>query len=110
MWRIAFAAIAYVLMAAHVMFHGLGVMVSLSALIPIVLLPIRNRTVVIGHEVLLTMAGFEWIRTTVQLVHVRLAYGADWMLAAAILSACALFSFFSAWMLWRMLRLSEKTA
>ena len=44
MWRLVFAVLAYVLFAAHVMFHGLGLaMVAAVLIVNILLFVLNNR-------------------------------------------------------------------
>lgn len=104
MWRLIFPGLAYVILAAHVMFHGLGLIAAVAALIPIALLGIRQKAVCYGHAVLLVLTACEWVRTTWALLEVRWAHGMDWKLAAAILIGCAVLSLVSAWIMVRRAR------
>lgn len=101
MWRLVFPILAYVLFAAHLLFHGLGLVVALLGLLPVVFIGFRHKIAVYAHMGLLIIIGLEWLRAMWALVELRLAYGMDWKLAAAILIGCAVFSFASAWIVYR---------
>lgn len=101
MWRLIFPILAYVLFAAHLLFHGFGLWIAVAGLIPIALIGFGHKAVIYGHTVLLSLIGIEWLRTMWTLVEIRRAHGVDWMLAATILTACALWSFLSAWIIYR---------
>lgn len=101
MWRLIFPILAYVLFAAHLLFHGFGLWIALAGLIPVALIGLRQKAVIYTHTMLLSLIGFEWLRTMWALVEIRRAYDVDWMLAATILSTCALWSFLSAWIMYR---------
>ncbi len=99
MWRALFPVLAFVLFAAHVLFHGWGLAGAAAALVPILFFFVRRPASRIVLVVLLAAAGLEWVRTTYALVEVRMALGRDWTTAAVILLGCALFSWLSGWML-----------
>ena len=87
--------LAYVLLSAHLMFHGFG-LASFAPLIAVILLAVPRRPVVGLQTVLLILAGAEWLRAGWLLVERRLAWGEPWHLAAAIMAGCALFTILSA--------------
>ncbi|MDO4937364.1 MAG: hypothetical protein Q4E62_05545 [Sutterellaceae bacterium] len=101
MWRLIFPILAYVLFAAHLMFHGFGLFVAAAGLLPAFFVGFRHKAIVYVHTALLILIGLEWLRAMWALVEIRLAHGMDWKLAAAILTGCALWSFVSAWIVYR---------
>ena len=65
--------LAHILLAAHLLFHGLGLFVSVLPLLAVPLLFIPKRSA--------------W-----ELVLQRMAWGEPWMRAGAIVAGCGLFS------------------
>ena len=99
MWRLVFAVLAYVLFAAHVMFHGLGLALVAAVLIVNILLFVPRSWARTANTMFLVLAGAEWVRTAVALAHERMLMGRSATTALVILLACALFSWVSAWLL-----------
>lgn len=87
--------LAYVLLGAHLMFHGFG-LIAFAPLATALLLAVPRRPVVWLQTALLLLAGAEWLRAGWLLVERRLAWGEPWHLAAAIMAGCALFTILSA--------------
>ncbi|WP_443744202.1 hypothetical protein [Sutterella sp.] len=83
--------LAYVLLCAHLMFHGFG-LAAFAPLAAALLLAVPRRPVVWLQTALLMLAAAEWLRAGWLLVERRLAWGEPWHLAAAIMAGCALFT------------------
>lgn len=94
-----FPALCFVLLGAHLMFHGYGLWVSLLALIPAVLLFVRHRWCALCCAILLIASGIEWAYTAFDLAVTRLSYGMPWVRATVIIGCCALLTWLSAGML-----------
>lgn len=84
--------LAYILLAAHLLFHGLGLFVSVLPLLAVPLLFIPKRWMVWLQSALLVLWGIEWLRSAWELVLQRMAWGEPWMRAGAIVAGCGLFS------------------
>ena len=88
--------LAHILLAAHLLFHGLGLFVSVLPLPGLlsadsaVFLP--KRWMVWLQSALLVLWGIEWLRSAWELVLQRMAWGEPWMRAGAIVAGCGLFS------------------
>lgn len=96
--------LCFVLLGAHLMFHGWGLTVSLLPLIPAVLLFVRNRWCAVICSVLLICAGFEWAWTAFDLALTRQVHGLPWIRATVIIGSCAVVTWLAAAMLfWRKL-------
>ena len=78
--------LAHILLAAHLLFHGLGLFVS----VPLLFIP--KRWMVWLQSALLVLWGIEWLRSAWELVLQRMAWGEPWMRAGAIVAGCGLFS------------------
>ena len=55
--------LAHILLAAHLLFHGLGLFVSVLPLLAVPLLFIPKRWMVWLQSALLVLWGIEWLRT-----------------------------------------------
>ena len=84
--------LAHILLAAHLLFHGLGLFVSVLPLLAVPLLFIPKRWMVWLQSALLVLWGIEWLRSAWELVLQRMAWGEPWMRAGAIVAGCGLFS------------------
>lgn len=89
-------ALAHVLMAAHLLFHGFGPLISALPLVPLLFLFIGRPWAARITQALLFLWGIEWLRTAWAIAEARMAAGAPWMRAALIVAACALFSWLCA--------------
>lgn len=94
-----FPALCFVLLGAHLMFHGYALGVSLLVLIPAVLLFVRHRWCALFCAIVLIASGIEWAYTAFDLAVTRFAYGQPWMRATAIISSCAAITWLAAAML-----------
>lgn len=83
-----------ILMAAHLMRIGYLLLQIISLLIPFLLLW-KNKTAVIIIQVFLILSGFEWIRTLLFYVLLRIENGQDWIRLALIIGTVALINFAS---------------
>lgn len=101
LWLLVAPIVSYVLFAAHLLFHGWGVWVAVAALVPLAFIGFKNRIASILHTVLLWLIGLEWVRTTGELVKMRIAEGMEWERAAAILAACACLAFAGSWIMYK---------
>ena len=99
MWRLVFPVLSYVLLAAHVMYHGFGLGVVAAVLLLNGLLFVPRSWARTANTILLVLAGAEWVRTAVALVHERMMMGRSWTTALVILLGCAFFTWFGAWLL-----------
>ncbi len=81
--------VSAILMAAHLLWHGMIPLVVLSLAFPAILL-IRRPWVVRVVQVALCLVACEWIRTAIWLAHRRLASGAPWTRMAVILGVVAI--------------------
>ena len=99
MWRLVFPVLSYVLLAAHVMYHGFGLGVVAAVLLLNGLLFVPRSWARTANTMFLVLAGAEWVRTAVALAHERMLMGRSATTALVILLACALFSWVSAWLL-----------
>lgn len=84
--------LAHILLAAHLLFHGLGLFVSVLPLLAVPLLFIPKRWMVWLQSALLVLWGIEWLRSAWELILQRMAWGEPWMRAGAIVAGCGLFS------------------
>lgn len=91
-----FPALAFVLFAAHLLFHGFGLVLSALPLACILLLLIRNRVTVLLIQGLLVCFSVEWIRAGWLLAAARLEAGRSIHPAAEIMAGVALFTLLSA--------------
>ena len=94
-----YPALCFVLLGAHLMFHGYGLTVALSCLIPAVLLFVRNRRCALVCVVILAASGIEWAYTAFDLAVTRKAYGQPWIRATVIVGGCAVATWLAALML-----------
>lgn len=94
------AALAYVLLGAHVLFHGFG-LAALLAVVPIALLFAPNRGVWRAHLALLSLSALEWARTGFELVARRLEEGRSPVAGGAIIAAVTLATLLAACLLTR---------
>ena len=85
-------ALAHILMGAHLLFHGLGLLVASLPLVAILLLFIPRHWAAKFQSLLLALWGIEWLRAAVVLANDRMEMGMPWMRAAAIMAGCAIFS------------------
>lgn len=99
-----YPVLCFVLMGAHLLFHGYGLAVALLTLIPAALLFVRNRRCALACAVLLLISGLEWAYTAYDLALTRQAYGQPWIRSTAIVAGCGLAAWLAAAMLlWRRL-------
>ncbi len=91
MLRILLPGLAFLLLGAHLLFHGAGLFAFL-AVIPIALLFVRSKWTRRLNVLLLALGTVEWARTAVLLVLAREAQGRPWLTAGAILGAVTLFT------------------
>lgn len=96
MWKLFFPAFSYLLFAAHVLFHGFPLLMTVSAAMMILLCFRKHRWVRLLSVAVLLCMGCEWLRAGWQLIEMRMFYGEPWMRAAAIMSAAAFFTWGSA--------------
>lgn len=82
------AVLSAVLMAAHALRAGQGILALLALATPALLL-LRRPWAVRGLQVALLVSAVEWGRTLGVLVHQRLAAGDDWLRLALILGTVA---------------------
>ena len=94
-----YPVLCFVLFGAHLLFHGLGLPVALSVLVPSTLLFVRSVWSPRICGFLLVLAGCEWARTAVDLALARQAAELAWMRAALIIGSCAAITWFAARML-----------
>lgn len=94
-----YPVLCFVLFGAHLLFHGLGLPVALSVLVPSTLLFVRSVWSPRICGFLLVLAGCEWVRTAVALALARQSAELAWMRAALIIGSCAAITWFAAWML-----------
>ncbi|MDR3897830.1 MAG: hypothetical protein Q3X95_01025 [Duodenibacillus sp.] len=92
MWLLILPVLASLLMAAHVLFHGMGLAAAVGVLVLIVLVFVRHRAMQWFLTALFAVYALEWVRTTIALVAERQSQGRPAALACAILLACAVFS------------------
>lgn len=85
------AALAYVLLGAHLMFHGFGLL-ALLAIVPMLLLFAPNRWIRRAHLLLLALCAAEWAKTGIELVMRRLAEGRSPVASGVILAAVTIFT------------------
>ena len=95
MLLLVFPVLAMILMGAHLMFHGFGLL-AFVVFVPIAILFVPHRFVAYFSSALLALFALEWVRAGVVLVMNRIDAGRPWMLAGAILGACAVFTLLSA--------------
>lgn len=95
MLLLVFPVLAMILMGAHLMFHGFGLL-ALAVFVPIAILFVPHQFVAYFSSALLALFALEWVRAGVVLVMNRIDAGRPWMLAGAILGACAVFTLLSA--------------
>lgn len=91
-----FPALACVLFAAHLLFHGFGLVPSALPLAGILLLFFRRRPAVLLMQGLLVCFTVEWIRAGWVLAAARLEAGRSLHPAAEIMAGVALFTLLSA--------------
>ncbi len=77
------------LMGAHLLRWGQLPLVVLCALLPLLLL-VRSHWVPRLFTVILLLGSLEWLRTTWELVHMRMAMGQPWLRMVFILGSVAL--------------------
>lgn len=94
-----YPVLCFVLLGAHLLFHGFGLEIALLPLVPAVLLFVRRTWCVQLCVTLLILAGFEWVRTAVDLAMARQAAELPWIRATVIIGACAVVTWFAALML-----------
>jgi hypothetical protein len=83
-------------LAAHFLREQNAVLVLVS-ISSILFLFIRNRRIVKALQVFYVLAGLEWIHSMVVLAMQRRTLGSDWMRMALIMSAVAVLTLLSAW-------------
>ena len=88
-------ALAYLLIGAHLLFHGAGLAVLISVA-AVLCLFIPRRIVSLVHVLLLILCAAEWVRAGAELVMRRIDLGQPYLLAGCILGACALFTLLTA--------------
>ena len=94
--RLLLPILAYVILAAHLLFQGFGIAAAIAAaVIAPALLFIRGRWARLLSSTILFLAGIEWLRTAALLVMRRASEGRPWGTALAILLLCALLSWIS---------------
>jgi len=91
MWRLIFPALAFVLMAAHVMFHSMPELIVIPGVL-LLLLAVPHWLVPKAEMFCLILFGGEWIRSGVELVMLRMTWGQPWHLAACIMVGVAVFT------------------
>lgn len=96
-----FPALAHLLFAAHLMFHGAPIGLATMPVACMGLWLARRRWVLWAEAFLLIVFSFEWARAGYALVQVRLANGEPWHTAALIMGGVALFTLLSALVLTR---------
>ena len=84
--------ICSLLMAAHLGRANMFILQIVSLLIPFILIW-RNKISARVIQILLTIYGFEWIRTTIYYVRVRIENGENWTRLAIILGMVAIINF-----------------
>lgn len=87
--------LSVLLLAAHFLRSGNGVLVLLCLLVPLLLL-LRRPWVPRALQVLLVLGAAEWARTLWGFAATRRAHGQPWTRMALILGAVALFTLLSA--------------
>ena len=87
--------ISFLLLAAHFSRGDNQPLVALSLLFPLLLL-VRKPWVVPIVQVVLVVAGLEWLRRTIELAQQRQAEGDSWTRLAVILGVVAVFTMASA--------------
>ena len=88
-------AVSALLIAAHFLRSG-NIPVTIICLAAPLLLLLRRRAVTIGVQIMLVIAGIEWVRTAFEIAQERAASGAPTTRMFAILGSVALFTFLSA--------------
>jgi apolipoprotein N-acyltransferase len=83
--------VSFLLLAAHFSRNDVTLLAVISLGLPFLLL-VRRRWVPRLFQILLVLAGLEWVRSTVTYVFRRQAAGESWIRLAAILGAVALFT------------------
>lgn len=94
-----YPVVCFVLLGAHLLFQGFGLAVALLPLVPAVLLFVRRTWCAQLCVALLILAGFEWVRTAVELAMARQAADLPWIRATVIIGACAAVTWLAALML-----------
>lgn len=91
MWRLVFPVLAHILMAAHLMFHGMMWAMLLPAALLILLL-VPARWIRYCEMFFLSLYALEWVRAACVLASERMANGEPWHRAFVIVAACGAFS------------------
>lgn len=86
---LVYPALCFVLLGAHLLFHGYGMAVAMLPLISAVLLFVRNPWCARLCGLLLICSGAEWAYTALELAIERQAHGLPWIRATAIIGGCA---------------------
>lgn len=92
MWLLFFPVLASLLMAAHVLFHGMGLVAAVCTLALVALVFVRRPAAQWLLTTLFAVYALEWVRTTIVLVAARQSEGRSATTAAVILLTCAVFS------------------
>ena len=82
------------LMAAHLGRANMTILQIISLLAPLLLLW-KHKAAARFIQLILIIFGFEWIRTMIHYVQIRMELGEDWVRLAIILSVVALLNFSS---------------
>lgn len=101
MWRLIFPTLSCVLFAAHVLFHGFGFLAAALCIVLAVIFWIPNAVAAHIGATILAIMGAEWVRAGMMLAMWRMEMGRPWMVALMILLLCALWTWFTAWLLYR---------
>ncbi len=82
------------LIAAHLFRANMIILMSISILIPLILIW-KNRISIITVQIALIIYGIEWIRSMLNLISIRIEAGENWLRMAIILGVVALLNFAS---------------
>jgi len=97
-FRLLPVLLSFLLIAAHFSRADQSILLIISLTIPFLLL-IKKRIIIRIMQIVLLLAGAEWIRAMLIYIEVRQSSGDDWTRLAIILSIVAIYTAFSGFFL-----------